>query len=332
MKTLQKLHEMFSEELIFLQDNISEKGNESIHTQIISHLINNKGKKIRFLLVVLIGRIINNDDSKNLDIMNAATAVEIIHNATLIHDDIIDESDFRHGLETAHKIWGNKISILIGDYLFMQALLCVTKTRHMSLIDAVAHSTREIIDGEITNLHAKIMINDNEKYQNYMKWIDSKTATLFALATQIPAILFDKNHDEIAQWHELGQKIGIGFQIIDDVMDYTNIDKFGKEKGRDFFNGQITLPTLLCMQNANDNEMYFWHRTLEEKNFQTNDWDKCLDLLSKYDAINKARKMIQENFDIAYSILNKMKIKYEKNHELISMIENLIQDLLSRIN
>lgn len=328
MHILKKLYTIFDKELIFLQNNLMHKNANPIHNQIIFHLINKKSKKIRFLLVVLIGRILN-DVSKNL--LYAAMAVEIIHNATLIHDDIIDESDFRHNLKTAHKIWGNKISILIGDYLFMQALLCVTRTQNMLLIETVAESTRKIIDGEIVNFNKEIKVNDPQNYQDYMQWISSKTATLFALAARIPAILNQKSTNETEQWYKLGIKIGIGFQIIDDIMDYKNINQFGKEVGKDFFNGQITLPSLLCMQNATPDEMQFWQRIMEDKKFMDGDWKTCTRLLQKYEAIEKAIQMARDNIDEATEILNDINHKYSNKGEFIILIKDLLRELLIRI-
>lgn len=328
MQTLNKLNQIFANELIFLQNNLTDQNDNSIHKKIINHLINKKSKKIRFLLVILIGQILQNS-SKNL--LYAAMAVEIIHNATLIHDDIIDESDFRHGLETAHKIWGNKISILIGDYLFMQALLCIARTQNMKLIDEIAHSTRTIIDGEITNLNEKIIINNKKNYQIYMQWIESKTATLFALSTKIPAILHNKSENEILQWQILGNKIGIAFQIIDDVMDYQNIDKFGKEIGKDFYNGQITLPIIFCIENAQTEELTFWQRIIEEKKFQKNDWQICINSMKQNNAIEKTKRLAMKYINDAQQILFDFEKIYAQQIEFINLIRDLIQDLYNRM-
>lgn len=326
MESIKKLKEFFADEINFFnQQAISSKHQKnSIYQQIIFHIIHDKSKKIRLLVPLLIGKILGYESDQ---LKFAACAIEIIHNATLLHDDIVDDSNLRHGLKTAHTIWGNKLAVLIGDYLFGQALVLISKTDSCKIMEIIASATQDIIDGEVNNILTK---NSTEiKAEQYMEYITQKTAQLFATSTSIPSILMEKPEDEIKNWQDFGLNFGIAFQLIDDIMDFCNIDHFGKEKGRDLQNSQITLPMIMCFADADTEELKFWQRTLEEKIVYENDLQLCMNFLQKHNALDRCKKMAQDYLQKAIDFLQN--IENMKNENFIKMAKDLCTELFSRI-
>ena len=209
------------------------------------------GKKIRPLLTLgsakLCGYVGGNRD------INLAACIELIHNATLLHDDVIDGSDLRRGINTSNSIWGNQSSILVGDYLLSRCFEMMVEDGNQEVLKLLSSTSSTIAQGEVLQLEYRGEIDILE--ETYLKIINSKTASLFAAATRIGACIANKNKKEKDALESYGRNIGLAFQIADDALDYYSTQTIlGKEIGKDFFEGKVTLPAICVYQKANCNE------------------------------------------------------------------------------
>ncbi len=250
-------------------ENVS--ANEPLIKTIATTLISAGGKRLRPLLCLassqLAGKVAQNS-------FYLAAAVELIHAATLLHDDVIDESYLRRGKQTANRCWGNKPSILVGDFLFARAFELMVKTGNIRFLDILASASAKISEGEVTQLRCiKSLTIDIEEY---LKIIEYKTATLFAAACQTGALSAGANEATAHQLYEFGKYFGLMYQILDDVLDYTDASR-GKQVGDDFREGKVTFPILLAYQA--DTNKAFWHRCFDsnkENNIEFSDVVKRL--------------------------------------------------------
>ena len=221
-----------------------------IHQMVVHHL-NSGGKRIRALLTLGCSKLCGY--SKGLRDVNLAACVELIHSATLLHDDVIDKSVVRRGKKTANKIWGNQSSILVGDYLLSRCFEMMVEDGNLEILKLLSSTSAKIAQGEILQLQHKGEIDMLE--ETYLKIISFKTAVLFSAATKVGAILGESNNKDKKALEFYGNNLGLTFQIADDTLDYNSeINIFGKETGNDFFEGKITLPIILLYQKANDAE------------------------------------------------------------------------------
>jgi octaprenyl-diphosphate synthase len=213
-----------------------------------------------------------------------AAAVEFIHTATLLHDDVVDESDLRRGFVTAHVVWGNQASVLVGDFLFSRAFRLMVETGNLRVLDILSNASAIIAEGEVMQLSAA---NDtNTTGDIYLKVIESKTAELFAAAAEVGAVIAGRNTAEVRAMRDYGLHLGMAFQLIDDALDYAGTaGEMGKAVGDDFREGKITLPVVLAFERATAEERKFWSRTLEAGEQKDADLAEAIALLSRYDAI-----------------------------------------------
>jgi octaprenyl-diphosphate synthase len=215
------------------------------------------------------------------DRIKVAAAVELIHNATLLHDDVLDESDARHGLRTANSIWGNKLSILVGDLLLTVAFRWLIACKNLSILSVLSEASHSLVNGEITQLTINF-VHDSIR-QNYFSVIEQKTASLFSACCEAAAVVSGARSDEIEVLKRFGLNFGIAFQIIDDILDYVaDQDTSGKKQGKDFFDGKPTLPAIIAYERGNEEERAFWNKcfTSNERNLH-----QALNYIKKYDAI-----------------------------------------------
>ena len=221
-----------------------------IHKMTSYHL-NSGGKKIRPLLTLGSAKLCGYQNG-NRDI-NLAACVELIHNATLLHDDVIDDSDLRRGEKTSNAIWGNQSSILVGDYLLSRCFEIMVDDGSQEILKLLSSTSSKIAQGEVSQLEYRGEIDILE--ETYFNIINLKTAALFAAATRVGACIADKNRKEKDALESYGRNIGLAFQITDDALDYYSTKIiFGKEIGKDFFEGKVTLPIILLYQKANYDE------------------------------------------------------------------------------
>ncbi len=269
--------------------------------QIIQHLTIAGGKRIRPLMTLAAASIID-DNSKAAYL---AAAVECIHSATLLHDDVIDESLTRRGSPTANSIWGNKPSILVGDYLFSQAFRLMVEAGSMQALAVLADTAAVIAESEVWQLQ---MIGDMElTWEAYLKLIEAKTASLFAAACEVGALAAGAPDDLVANLRQYGWAFGMIFQIIDDVLDYTaDNPKFGKAKGGDFYEGKVTVPVLMLRNSANAQERKWLNEVFSAPKRDEHQLAHLLELLHKYGAEEAARAMSDNYVAKGYAAAEKL--------------------------
>ena len=255
--------------------------------ELAGHLIAAGGKRIRPMMTLAGARIILNTKSKRDAIIGLATAVEFIHSATLLHDDVIDESNLRRGRDTANLLWGNEASVLVGDFLFARAFELMVEAGNINVLGRLANASAQITEGEIKQM--TIAGRPDTPQGVYFDVITGKTAILFAAAAAAGAQIAGANADDVLVMHEYGLKLGLAFQIMDDAMDYTvTAGSMGKNAGDDFHDQKITLPVILAWQDGSDNDRAFWQRTIGDGKFDDGDLATAQAILSHYDAINRS--------------------------------------------
>lgn len=289
-------------------------GKSNLIKNICDHLINSGGKRIRPILLLVCANLLN----KKIDekILSLAAAVEMIHSATLLHDDVVDNSNVRRGIDTANSLWGNKASILVGDYVFSVAFQLMVKSENLKALELLAKTSSIMADGEVMQLenssNLDISIND------YFKIIHGKTAILFSAATSVPALIDKENEQEFKILEDLGKNIGIIFQIIDDILDYkSNNLTLGKSIGDDFFEGKVTLPLIILYQNANQNDKKII-KDIHQKNLFNEKIDENLDIMLKL--FEK-----YQVFDKSFNEADKYRIMALKNLENFSNCQQKIE-------
>ncbi|EAS43584.1 octaprenyl diphosphate synthase [Photobacterium profundum] len=236
------------------------------------YIVSGGGKRLRPMLVVLAARALGYQGDKHI---TAAAFVEFIHTATLLHDDVVDESDMRRGKETANAAFGNAASVLVGDYIYTRSFQMMTSLRSLKILDVMSEATNVIAEGEVLQL---MNCNDpNTTEDNYMQVIYSKTARLFEAATQISAIITESSTEVEVALQDYGRYLGTAFQLIDDVLDYVADGKeMGKNVGDDLSEGKPTLPLLHAMHNGNEAQSAMIREAIEK----SNGMDKLNDILA----------------------------------------------------
>jgi octaprenyl-diphosphate synthase len=213
-----------------------------------------------------------------------AAAVEFMHTATLLHDDVVDESDMRRGKLAARMLWGNEASVLVGDFLLGQAFKMMVEVGSLHALDILSSAATVIAEGEVMQLGTAKNTATNE--DEYLAVIRGKTAELFAAACEVGPVLANRDKAEQAACRSYGMNLGIAFQLIDDALDYGGKSaKLGKNVGDDFREGKVTLPVVLSFRRGNETERAFWKRTLSEGKIEDGDLEKALALLGKHHAI-----------------------------------------------
>jgi octaprenyl-diphosphate synthase len=253
----------------------------SLIPQLAGHLVAAGGKRVRPMLTLIAAQLCGYRGGRHIPL---AAAVEFIHTATLLHDDVVDESDLRRGLATANAIWGNKPSVLVGDFLFSRAFQLMVEDGSLEVLAILANASAIIAEGEVAQL---MTANDAETTEaRYLEVITAKTATLFAAAAQIGAVIGERCPADAEALHRYGENLGIAFQLIDDVLDYSAREVvLGKSIGDDFRDGKITLPVVLAFQRGDATERRFWRRTLEQGEQREGDLAHAIELLERRAAL-----------------------------------------------
>ena len=269
-------------------------------SKIGSHLIKVKGKRIRPSLTLAMSAQLD-DFSRNPILL--ATAVEFIHTATLLHDDVVDQSNLRRGIKSANIIWGNEASVLAGDFLFAQSFDLMVETKSLKALSVLAQASCKITQGEF--LQMQISNKPNTLSSDYFKVIGGKTAQLFGSACESGVIVANGNEEQINAAHSYGFNIGLAFQIIDDVIDYSSSkNKMGKDQGDDFKLGKTTLPIILAWEKSNKLEREFFLKSLQELKQEKGDFEKCCEILKKYSILNRCKKIANDFVIKAINALN----------------------------
>ena len=280
------------------------------------------GKRIRPLLTLGAAKLCSYKDG-NRDI-NLAACVELIHNATLLHDDVIDDSDLRRGIKTSNAIWGNQSSILVGDYLLSRCFEMMIEDGSQEVLKLLSSTSSKIAQGEVLQLEYKGEIDILE--ETYFDIINSKTAALFAAASRIGACITDRNKKEKDALESYGRNIGLAFQIADDALDYYSTKTiFGKEIGKDFYEGKVTLPIIFVYQKANRDERNFLEKIFKKINRSKEEFQEVQNLIKKYDSITACFNRAEYFVNISYNALSIFNPSKEK-----TILQNLTSFSLER--
>ena len=269
---------------------------------ISDYLLEAGGKRLRPALTIMSAKLFGYNGNNHIKI---ATAVEFIHSATLLHDDVVDESKLRRGNLTAHQKWGNKRSILVGDFLFSQAFMMMVDTKSLPVLKVLSKAAAIIAEGEVMQLN--VINNIKLSREQYIKIVSAKTAELFAAACKAGAIIAEQNEETWQLMYDLGMNIGIAFQIIDDILDYNaNVKKLGKNIGDDFYEGKVTLPTIITYEQAitKEKKKIIEIFNLPEKTKE--DFNLFRELMYKYKAEAIVTKLASEFINNCHKILDKL--------------------------
>jgi octaprenyl-diphosphate synthase len=263
--------------------------------QLAGHIIAAGGKRLRPMLTLATSRLCGYRGDRHIAL---AAAVEFIHTATLLHDDVVDDSDLRRGLATANAVWGNKASVLVGDFLFSRAFELMVEDGALSVLAILSRASAIIAEGEVLQLVTSNDVATTE--ESYLEVINAKTAQLFAAASRIGAVASDRSEAEAAALESFGRNLGIAFQLIDDMLDYSaKQSELGKSIGDDFRDGKITLPVVLAVRAADDREREFWRRTLEDSEQHDGDLQHAIELMRRHGTLAATLERAREYGDAA---------------------------------
>lgn len=258
--------------------------------EIAGYLIKSGGKRLRPVLTLACAQLFNYQGKKAIPL---AACVEFIHTATLLHDDVVDDSTLRRGQASANQLWGNQSSVLVGDFLFSRAFELMVEQESLPALRVLSKVSATIAQGEVLQL---LHINDLEMTtEKYLEIVHAKTATLFAAAARIGAIIAQGTTEDEKSLKKFGHHLGMAFQLVDDILDYTADEKtLGKTVGDDFREGKITLPVIYSYQASNPHEKQFWQRVMVNLHQEEGDFNQAYALLLKHQAIEKTRALASE--------------------------------------
>ena len=262
------------------------------------YIVNAGGKRMRPMLTVLAARALNYQGSNHIDI---AAIIEFIHTATLLHDDVVDESNMRRGRETANALFGNSASVLVGDFLYTRSFQMMTKLNNMDIMDILSDATNIVAEGEVLQL---MNCNDpNTTEESYMQVIYCKTAKLFEAATRLAGVVSDQKEEIILAMQDYGKYLGTAFQLVDDIMDYTaDAKEMGKNVGDDLAEGKPTLPLLYAMQHGNDTQKTLISNAIEHCDGMEN-LDEILQAMEETGSLRYTQKIAEQEADKAINAL-----------------------------
>ena len=267
--------------------------------EVANHLISSGGKRLRPMLTLAMAQLAGYSGDGHVKL---AAAVEFMHTATLLHDDVVDESDMRRGKPAARMVWGNEASVLVGDFLLGQAFKMMVEVGNLQALDILSSAAAVIAEGEVMQLAAAKNTATNE--DEYLAVIRAKTAELFAAACEVGPVLASRPKAEQAACRSYGMNLGIAFQLVDDALDYSGkTSKLGKNTGDDFREGKITLPVVLSYRRGTKSEREFWNRTLGKGEVCDDDLDTAIKLMSKHRAIEDTLGRARHYGEIAVDAL-----------------------------
>ena len=283
--------------------------------ELAGHLIAAGGKRIRPMMTLAGARIAGGTPHA----IGLATAVEFIHSATLLHDDVIDQSHLRRGRDTANALWGNEASVLVGDFLFARAFELMVEAGDIAVLGQLANASARITEGEIKQM--TIAGQPDTARADYLDVITGKTAVLFAAAAAAGARLAGANNNDITVMYDYGMQLGLAFQIMDDAMDYAvSSSTMGKNVGDDFTDQKITLPVILAWQDGDADDRKFWQRTMGDGDFADGDLAMAQAILTRHDALNRSITIAGDYANAAIDALSRLSSTSADQAELISAL------------
>lgn len=308
---LKELQALTAHEMQGVDRLINDKmaSDEATIPDIGAHIVKAGGKRLRPMLTLAAAHLC---DYTGRDHIALATAVELMHTATLLHDDVVDESDMRRGLTTSRMNWGNAASVLVGDFMLGQAFKMMVSTGSLEALDVLSNAAAVIAEGEVMQLASMNNIHMSE--DAYLKVINAKTAALFSAATEVGGVIARQDNTTRVALSTYGRNLGIAFQLIDDVLDYGGTDNkagsvlgaegaLGKNIGDDFREGKITLPVALAYQAGTAAEKEFWQRTMVETQQNEGDLKTAIDILHQHDGLGMAAQKAEKYGQMAKDAL-----------------------------
>ena len=319
-----QLKDSVENKLLLVEEKIKLKLSSDVDLvqKMTEYHLDTGGKKLRALLTLGSAKMCGY--SKGTRDINLAACVELIHSATLMHDDVIDNGSIRRGKKTLNKIWDNHSSVLVGDYLLSRCFEMMVEDGNLEVLKLLSSTSSKIAQGEILQLQHNGEVDMLE--ETYLKIISAKTAELFAAATKVGAILSDMKNKEKEALEFYGRNLGLTFQIADDTLDYnSDLKLFGKKIGKDFYEGKVTLPIILLFQKAHNQEKEKLKDIFLKNNRDDSDLNYILSLIKKYDVIKACYQKAQHYINLASNSLSVFEDCEEKN-----ILENLTSFSLSR--
>jgi len=291
--------------------------------EVTAHLVEAGGKRLRPMLTLASADLCGYGGEYHVHL---AATVEFIHTATLLHDDVVDESQQRRGRPTANLLWDNKSSVLVGDYLFARAFQLMVEPGNLRVLDILSNAAAVIAEGEVLQLSAARDLKTDEDI--YLQVVRGKTAALFSAATQVGGVISGAPEPQIKALYDYGDALGIAFQIVDDLLDYQGDTKAtGKNVGDDFRERKLTLPVIKAIAQANEEERAFWKRTIEKGDQRDGDLDHALALLNTHGALEATRQDA-----LAWTDKAKTAMQALPDHPVRQMLIDLADYVVERVN
>jgi len=298
----ERLWEMAASDMASVDQIILERMQSPVGLipDLAKHLISAGGKRLRPLLTVATSLMCGYKGDKHHKL---AAAVEFIHSATLLHDDVVDDSTLRRGKKPANLVWGNSPSILVGDFLFARAFNLMVETNSLEALKILSNASSIISEGEVRQLAALGNMQMDE--DSYMQVISAKTAALFSASTEVSAVITAQSDEKRKALHDYGLKIGLAFQLVDDALDYSGFEsKLGKSLGDDFREGKMTLPVIRAIEFSKHENDSFWHRVIVERNQNNEDFKKAMLLIKSSKSIESTIELARQYSLEAKELLN----------------------------
>ncbi len=289
--------------------------------EVTAHLVEAGGKRLRPMLTLASARLCGYEGPYHVHL---AATVEFIHTATLLHDDVVDESEKRRGRPTANLLCDNKSSVLVGDYLFARSFQLMTETGNMRVLRILSNAAATIAEGEVLQLTAAQDLATTEDI--YLQVVRGKTAALFSAATEVGGVIAERPEEEVQALHAYGDALGIAFQIADDLLDYWGGEQTGKNVGDDFRERKLTLPVIRAVAAADAEERAFWSRTIEKGDQREGDLEQALALLDRHGALESTRETALEWSGKAKTALENL-----PPHELRDVLSELADYVVARL-
>lgn len=291
--------------------------------QVTAHLVEAGGKRLRPMLTLAAARLCGYVGPFHIHL---AATVEFIHTATLLHDDVVDESARRRGRPTANLLWDNKSSVLVGDYLFSRSFQLMVETGSLRVLDILANASATIAEGEVLQLTAAQDLATTEA--TYLQVVRGKTAALFSAATEVGGVIAGAPEPQVRALHTFGDALGIAFQIVDDLLDYGGTTAaIGKNTGDDFRERKLTLPVIKAVALATPQERAFWVRTIEKGNQQDGDLETAMQIMARHATMQAARQDALSWIARARAALAEL-----PDHPLRTLLDDLAGYVVARIN
>lgn len=291
--------------------------------EVTAHLVEAGGKRLRPMLTLAAAHLCGYDGPYHI---NLAATVEFIHTATLLHDDVVDESGQRRGRPTANLLWDNKSSVLVGDYLFSRSFQLMVETGSLRVLDILSNASATIAEGEVLQLTASQDLATTEAI--YLQVVRGKTAALFSAATEVGGVIADAPDAQVRALYDYGDALGVAFQIVDDLLDFQgDAGAIGKNIGDDFRERKLTMPLIKAVAKADAEERAFWERTIEKGKQTDDDLSTARALLDKHDALTETAEAARR-----WASKAKAAIAPLPGHEIKEMLSDLADYVVERIN